>query len=413
MEGRQAPKKPRPRKSAVKITKRVVDAAHYDRKTGAQYVWDSLLTGFGLRLYPSGRKVYIVAYRAAGVQRFLTLGRHGELTPDQARDLAAEVLLRVRQGGDPSEERQAYREAPTMADLAERYMEEHARPHKKPSSILNDKLAWKNHILPALGRRKVADVTREEIARFHRSKVKMPYGANRVLALLSNAFKLAEMWGWRPDSSNPCRHVQRFREKKRQRFLSGEELNRLATVLAEIEHERTEPAAPIAAIRLLLFTGCRMGEILQLRWSEVDFERRCLFLADSKTGSKVVHLNSPALEVLAGIERDKDNPYVIRGRIAGTHWINLQLPWGRIRRQAGLEDVRIHDLRHSFASVAAGAGLSLPMIGRLLGHTRADTTLRYAHLADNPLRQATEQIGASIEAAMQPRPMAIVVPIAR
>lgn len=413
MDGGQRPGKPRPRKSAVKLTKRVVDAARYDRKSGAQYVWDSLLTGFGLRLYRSGRKVFVVVYRASGVQRFLTLGRHGELTPDQARDLAAEVLLRVRQGGDPSGERQAYREAPTMADLAERYMEEHARPHKKPSSVLNDELAWKSHILPALGRRKVADITREDVARFHRSKAATPYGANRLIALLSKAFKLAEMWGWRPEYSNPCRHVQRFKEKKRQRFLSGEELNRLAATLAEVEHERTEPPAVIAAIRLLLFTGCRLGEILQLRWTEVDFDRRCLFLSDSKTGSKVVHLNSPALEVLAGIERVEGNPYVIRGKIAGTHLINLQLPWGRIRRRAGLDDLRIHDLRHSFASVAAGVGLSLPMIGRLLGHTRAETTLRYAHLADNPLRQATEQIGASIEAAMQQRPKAIVVPIAR
>jgi integrase len=391
----------------------VVDAARYERKSGAQYLWDDEIIGFGLRVYPSGRKSYVVAYRAGGSQRFHTLGRHGELTPDQARRLAREALLQVRQGGDPSAERQAYREAPTVADLAERYMAEHARPHKKASSILNDELAWRNHILPALGRRKVADITREDIVRLHRSKAETPYGANRVLALLSNAFGIAEMWGWRPEHSNPCRHVKRFREKKRQRFLSGEELNRLAASLADVEHERTELPAAIAAIRLLLFTGCRMGEILQLRWSEVDFDRRCLFLADSKTGSKVVHLNSPALEVLAGIERIEGNPYVIRGKIAGTHLVNLQLPWGRIRRRAGLEDLRIHDLRHSFASVAAGVGLSLPMIGRLLGHTRADTTLRYAHLADDPLRQATEQIGASIEAAMEPRRIAEVVRIRR
>jgi integrase len=399
--------------SRIKLTKRVVDAARYERESGAHYLWDDELIGFGLRVYPSGRKSYVVTYRTHGTQRFHTLGKHGELTPSRARRLATDALLRVRQGGDPSGERQAYREAPTVADLAERYMEEHARPHKKPSSILNDKLAWRNHILPALGRRKVADITREDIVRFHRSKAETPYGANRVLALLSNAFKMAEMWGWRPEYSNPCHHVQRFREKKRQRFLSGEELNGLAATLAEVERERIESPAAIAAIRLLVFTGCRMGEILQLRWSEVDLSRRCLFLTDSKTGSKVVHLNSPALEILAGIKRVEDNPYVIRGKIAGTHLVNLQLPWGRIRRRAGLDNLRIHDLRHSFASVAAGVGLSLPMIGRLLGHTRADTTLRYAHLADDPVRQATEAIGATIEAAMQPRPMAPVVKLHR
>jgi integrase len=405
------PRGTRAGKSRVRLTKRLVDAACYERKRGAQYLWDDELIGFGLRVYPSGLKSYVVRYRAHGTQRFHTLGRHGELTPDQARRLAGEALLEVRQGGDPSAERQAYREAPTVADLAERFMAEHARLHKKPSSILNDKLAWHNHVLPALGRRKVADVTREDVARLHRSGAATPYGANRVLALLSKAFNLTEEWGWRPEYSNPCRHVKRFREKKRQRFLSGEELNRLAATLADVERKRTEPPAAIAAIRLLLFTGCRMGEILQLRWSEVEFDRRCLFLNDSKTGSKVVHLNSPALEILAGIERKEDNPYVIRGRIAGTHLVNLQLPWGRVRTRAGLDDVRIHDLRHSFASVAAGSGLSLPMIGRLLGHTRADTTLRYAHLADDPVRQATEQIGASIDAAMKPRPMAPVVKI--
>jgi integrase len=385
----------------MNLTKRVIDEAAYDRRSGAKYLWDDDLTGFGLRVYPSGRKVFVVTYRAHGRQRFQTLGRFGELTVQQARDLAREVLVEVRRGGDPAGERLARREAPTVADLAERYMDEHARPTKKAGSVVNDALLWRKHVLPALGRRRVEDVTRDEVARLHRAMAARPYSANRMLALLSKAFNLAEVWGWRPEGKNPCRHVKRFRERKRERYLSGEETAALAASLDEAAAAGSEVPEAIAAIRLLLFTGCRVGEILGLRWAEVDFERRCLFLADSKTGSKVVHLNSPALEVLAGIEREEGNPFVIRGKLPGTHLVNLKDPWRRLRRAAGLETLRLHDLRHSFASVAAGAGFSLPVIGKLLGHTEAATTQRYAHLADDPLRRAAERIGSEIAAAMR------------
>lgn len=398
----------------MKLTKRVVDALVYERKSGAQYTWDDEVVGFGVRVYPSGRKSFVVTYRAKGRQRFLTVGGYGELTVQEGRDLARDALVRVRRGEDPSGERQALRDAPTMADLAERYMEEHARPNKKATSIANDELMWRTHVLPTLGRHRVADVTREDVTRLHRSKAATPYGANRMLALLSKAFNLAEVWGWRPDYSNPCRHVRRYKERSRERYLSTKELAELARVLAETERNRTELPSVVPAIRLLLFTGCRMGEILRLRWAEVDLERRCLFLADSKTGSKVVHLNGPSLQVLAGLRdaatRDPENPHVIQGKKPGTHLVNLKAPWDRLRKAAGLEDVRIHDLRHSFASVAAMAGMSLPMIGTLLGHTRVETTQRYAHLAADPVREATERIGAEIAAAMAAGPSAEVKP---
>jgi integrase len=398
----------------VKLTKRVVDALAYERKSGAQYLWDDETVGFGVRVYPSGRKSFVVSYRAKGRQRFHTVGRYGELTVQQARDLAREALFRVRQGEDPSGDRLALQQAPTMTDLAERYMEEHARPNKKPSSIANDELFWRRHVLSTLGRTRVADVTREDVTRLHRAKASTPYSANRMLALLSKAFNLAEVWGWRPDNTNPCRHVRRFKERSRERYLSTEELAELARVLAEEERNRTELPSVVPALRLLLFTGCRLGEILKLRWAEVDFQRRCLFLADSKTGSKVVHLNGPALQVLAELrdrsERDPDNPFVIEGKKPGTHLVNLRNPWCRLRQAAGLDGVRLHDLRHSFASVAAMAGMSLPMIGTLLGHTRVETTQRYAHLAADPVREATERIGAEIAAAMSGGPGAEVKP---
>ena len=190
-------------------------------------------------------------------------------------------------------------------------------------------------------------------------------------------------------------------------------MGRLGAVLAEAERTRTESAQVIAAIRLLAFTGCRLSEILELRWDHVDLERACLRLPTSKTGTKTVRLSPPALEVLNGIERQPSNPYVLAGSKPGTHFSNLPRPWQRIRKQAGLEGVRLHDLRHSFASVGAAGGLSLPMIGALLGHTQAATTQRYAHLADDPLRQANDMIGARIAAAMNPSAEGEVVAMER
>ena len=228
-----------------------------------------------------------------------------------------------------------------------------------------------------------------------------PGAANRTLALLSKMFNLAEKWGLRPDGSNPCRHIEKYPERRIDRFLSNAELADLGKVLAEDEYGRTELPSSIAAIRLLLFTGCRLSEILTLRWEHVDFENQYLRLPESKTGPKLVYLSPPALDLLSDLKREDDNPFVILGRKPGTHQVNLRKPWGRIRKKAGLEDVRIHDLRHSFASMAVAGGLSLPVIGALLGHSQPATTARYAHLADDPLRQAANIAGGRIAAAMK------------
>ena len=394
----------------MKLNKRMIESAVYDHeKRGAQYLWDTELKGYGVRIYPSGLKSFVITYRAQGRQRFHTLGRFGEITPHQARSAALEVLARVKSGADPGGERLAYRQAPTVADVAERFMREHAMPKKKPSSVRSDEMNWRLHVLPALGSRKVGDVTRQDVAQLHTALGDKPYRANRVLALLSKAFNLAEVWGWRADHSNPCRHVQRFKEARRERFLSVDELGRLAAVLTQAEKSGAETPFSVAAIRLLIFTGCRVGEILNLRWSEVDLERRSLFLSDSKTGRKVVYLNSPALEILGRLDRDSANPFVIQGGNPGSCLVNLKDPWRRLRKVAKLEDVRIHDLRHSWASFAAGSGLSLPMIGKLLGHTQASTTQRYAHLAASPLKDATERVGMEIAAAMSRAPRAEIV----
>jgi integrase len=211
---------------------------------------------------------------------------------------------------------------------------------------------------------------------------------------------LAEAWGLRLDGSNPVRHVKKYREDKRERYLTKAELQRLGTVLADAQIKRSESPFAVAAIGLLVLTGARLNEILTLRWEYVDLENEVLRLPDSKTGAKLIYLNAVAINLLRTMPRMAGNPYVIAGKNSGARLINLQKPWRRIRAKANLDDVRIHDLRHSFASVAAGTGMSLPMIGKLLGHSQPVTTARYAHLAVDPIRAASNLIGAEISAAM-------------
>ncbi len=362
--------------------------------------WDEVLPSFGVRVKPSGVRSYIVQYRnRAGRSRRITIGRHGLFTLEQARKAARRVLLAASDGQAPAEERAEKRPTLTIADLGERYVDEHARPKKKPSSVKADLCNLKNHILPALGRRAIADVSRADIARLHHSMRATPGGANRTLALLSKMFNLAERWGLRPDGTNPCRHVERYRERKRQRFLSDEELARLGSALERAERDGFGRCSAVAAIRLLIFTGCRSSEILGLRWEHVDQQRNLLRLPDSKTGARIVPLNAPALAVLSQLERN-GFPWVLPGRRDRSHLVNLSKPWDSIRKLARLHGLRLHDLRHSFASVGASSGLGLPMIGKLLGHTQAATTQRYAHLADGPLRKASEAIAAHLENAM-------------
>ena len=213
-------------------------------------------------------------------------------------------------------------------------------------------------------------------------------------------FNLAEMWGLRPDGSNPRKHIKKYPEEKRERFLSPAELKRVGEVLREMEQEGIELPSSIAAARLLILTGCRLGEIMNLKWGHVDIAGKALRLRDSKTGAKVVHLGQPAGEVLEKIERIEGNPWVIVGTKPSARLTDLQPFWQRVRARAGLKDVRIHDLRHTFASTAVASGQGLPMIGKLLGHTQVQTTARYAHLAADPIRDAADQVASNIAASL-------------
>ncbi len=379
-----------------KLTKRVVDGLQIEAKD--YFAWDTQIAGFGVRVMPSGAKTYQAQYRKGGRTRRVSVGRHGKITVDEARKLAKEVMGQVAKGENPAEELSQHRKAPTVAALCERFFDSHAKERCKPSTQGEYRRAIDLFIGPALGRFKVVDVERKDIAELHHKFRDKPYQANRTLGVLSKMFNLAEIWGLRPDGSNPCRHVPKYRELKRERYLSQFELQRLGQVLAEVERDGRETPYVVAAFRLLILTGCRLGEIQTLQWSFIT--DRGMELPDTKTGARRIPLPAAARAVLSALPRVDGNPYVIAGKLHGKHATDLQHPWRRIRALAGLSGVRIHDLRHTYASNAVSSGMPIQMVGRLLGHTQLQTTMRYAHLADDPVRIAAEQNAESLENAL-------------
>ena len=376
----------------TKITKRLIDNLEPQDKD--YFIWDSEVSGFGLRIFKTGRKSYLIQYRVGSRTRRMTIGAHGVLTPDEARKEARALLVDVAKGGNPSEEKRLYRHAPTIEALCERFMNDYVPTACKPSTQKEYRRNVDLFINPAIGKLKIQDVSRPDISKFHQSLKNTPYQANRALGVLSKLFNLAEEWGLRTDGSNPCRHVKKFKEEKRERYLSNSELSTLGETLRKCEKENTENPYVIAALRLLILTGCRLGEIQTLKWEYI--QDNSLKLPDSKTGAKKIYLGEAALGVLTNIDRLENNPFVIVGNNEGQHVTDMQKPWRRIRKSAKLEDVRIHDLRHTFASGAVSMGESLPMIGKLLGHSQPQTTARYAHLADDPVQNAAERISNAI-----------------
>jgi integrase len=404
-----------------KITKRTVDAA----KPGpVRYVlWDSDVKGFGFRVAPinkktkRAKKTYVLKCRLkSGEQRWIEIGPHGSpWTSETARERAKELLHNIAAGRDPVNEKQAAKAMPTMTELCDLYLAEGVA-HKKPLTIKSDRGRIERHIKPLLGKKKVDRVTRADCERLLNDvqtgktamKVtgKRPLGAltkgghgaaAQSVTLLSTIMGFAIERGYHAD--NPAKGIKKTPVRKMERFLSEAEIARLGEAL-EYESEASSDPYPGTALKLLILTGCRRWEILSLQWTHVDFEHGLLRLPDSKTGQKVVYLNAPALMLLSGLPRVAGNRFVIVGKEEGKHFNGIGKIWDRVRTRAGLENVRLHDLRHSFASVGVGGNLSLPIIGALLGHKNAATTQRYAHLAADPLRAANEVVGAKIAAAM-------------
>jgi integrase len=426
-----------------KITKRSVEAIEPSQRDTV--LWDTEIPGFGCKVTPKGTRVYVLQYSQRGRDHRVTIGRHGvEFTAEQAKNEARRLRGVIASGENPALLRSRERTIPTIAELGARYLEEYARPHKKPSAFAQDLRNLQNHINPLIGTLRASEIERQDIARLMRDiaagktakdeKTKFQgrrivrggeIAANRVHALLSKMFQLAEEWRFRPAGSNPCRAAKRFAEHKVERYLSLEEFARLGKALGAAKTGRLvvdpEAKAPdkrkrggqkkvgprfensraVAAIELLLLTGCRLGEVLNLRWLDIDSDRRFLLLPDSKTGAKTVYLSEAALRVVRNIQRDNGSPYLFPGKRASEPLRSIRVPWKHICRAAHLSNLRLHDLRHSFASVGAATGLSLPMIGALLGHSQPSTTARYAHLAASPLHQAVDAIGEKILGAMQ------------
>lgn len=384
-----------------KLTKRMIE--ELETRKSDYFIWDNDLPGFGVRALPSGRRKFVLQYRHGRVSRRMGLGQFGAISVEQARGLALQALAKLRQDIDPLAEIREKRTAVMVKELAERFEEEHISVHIKASTAKEYRRNLKLFILPAIGNMRICDVTRADISKFHHDWRHKPYQANRNIEIISKMFNLAELWGLRPDGTNPRRHIKKYPERKRERYYSSSELQSIGRTLVEMEAERIELPTAIAAVRLLLFTGCRLNEIMKLKWEYVDIPQSALRLPDSKTGAKIVNLGQAAIDVLNTIKRLPDNPYVITGRVAGAPLTDLQPFWQRVRARAGLKDARIHDLRHTFASIAVSNGHSLPMIGKLLGHTQVQTTARYAHLAREPQVVAANDVTSLIAMNLEGR----------
>lgn len=377
-----------------KITKGVIDALQAG--TTDVWCWDSTLPGFGVRVQPSGRKTYVARYRTReGLQRKLTIGRCSDLPPDRARELARAAFGDAAAGGDPTQQRRDIRTAPTMSDLCERYMREHARPFKKPSSVAHDERNWDKYVLPALGKKRVDAVTKSDVMVLHGSLSEKPVTANHVRALLSKAFNLAIDWGWRT-SVNPCVGVKKYKTRQRELILTPAQLVSLDTTLTNLVDRGLILPQFGDLFRLLAVTGCRLNEIMSSRRDWVDVERRLLLLPDSKVGQRRINLPPQALDIIAAMSPHK---WLIPGKIGGSHMTQPHSAWDRVVEHAGLPpETRIHDLRHTAGSMGHRAGLTQRQIADMLGHANLATTERYLHGFVEDRAAAVDTVSAVITA---------------
>lgn len=379
----------------MKLTKTIVEGAV--PRAQRYRLSDSLVPGLILLVLPTGQRTYYLRHRVDGRQRELRLGTPVELTPDQARGLAREALARVRAGGDPVEERRQRRDAPTIEALAARHLQAHA---SRKRSGRNDEILWRRHLLPAFGRMKVAALSRERVREWHAAHTK-PATANRALEVLGVAMGLAEEWGWRPVNSNPARGVKAHPERQRRRYLTADELVRLRAAL-----QRWEEAGPLAIrwrfaqlVRLLLLTGARLREVMCAEWSWIDWQRSVLLVPAErgKTGAAEVQLSERAVTILRELlEAEAAMGGGCRAVIAGADrtgpLVGYRKLWLALCQEAGIEGLRIHDLRHSFASYALSGGQTLGVVGQLLGHRSTQTTSRYAHLITETAQAAVARV---------------------
>jgi integrase len=389
----------------AKITKKLVDQVQPgDREI---MVFDSVLKGFVLRVSPGGTKTYAVRYRMGGRDtplRTLKIGKHGSpWTPDQARTEAEKLLGQVSQGTDPAAERKAREvRGMTVNDLADRYLLQHVEVRNKPRTAAGVRWMLEKHIKPALGRLAVTDVTRAHIVKFHHDRKGTPRQANLLVSVLAKMFSLAEAWGVRPDSTNPCRLVERYRENARERFLSSAEVEKLGPVLSEMEESGAVGESSANVVRLLLLTGCRRDEVRLLRWEDVDLEIGALHIRDAKAGGRVHPIGAVAMAFMAELPRYSEWVFsAVRNRKIPLPVGTLEGSWKAVREKAGISDVRLHDLRHTHGTYAGSTNANAFLVRDKLGQKTLAMTGRYVNKETDPLRELSDKVEARFTALLK------------
>jgi integrase len=405
----------------LKLTKTVVDSAQPHKEP--YELRDAAIPGFLLKVTPTGRKVFMVAYIANnGQRRKPAIGRFGEITVEQARAIAQDWLADVRKGKDPSAEKSAARRTPTVSELFERFITDYSEPRNKPSTVEANRGYGKLYIIPNLGRMKVTDVTRADISNLMKKMSKFPTNANRVLSAVRKMFNMAEVWGMRPDGSNPCRHVPKFPERGKTRLITDAELKRLYAYLHQAEVEGLEHPLILLAVRLQFEFAARMSEILKLEWAWVDFDNRRVEWPDSKTGGMSKPMSAEAVRLLHAAPRLEKSPFVCPSvfdpkRPMSKH--TYYKGWRRILGRAGLPPIGTHGIRHRSATDIANSGIPVKVGMALTAHKTVTMFMRYVHTEDDPVRAAAEAVafrrqglieGGAPTAATKSAPVPIMTP---
>jgi integrase len=406
----------------AKITKRLVDAVQ-PTEGPPLFVFDTELAGFVLKVTSTGHRTYQLRYRMGGRATPLktyTLGKHGPLTPDQARRLAQSILGDVRRGSDPAAEK-ARKQAEdkgalTVAALSDEFLAIYGQTKLKKKSLVEYRRAFTSQVNPRIGSQKVRDVTHGAVERLHHEMRETPTAANRTVAALSKFFSWAIRGGYRPDRTNPCQGLEKFKETPRKRYLSASEIAALGSAIRTLEIDASLAPQVAALFRCLLLTGMRRDELRTMEWNRVDLNRRVFRLgeAHSKVGARDLPIPAPVLQILNDLPRLANNRFVFPGNKVGAPVVNLAKPWRRVLEVAGIPPTRLHDLRHTAASIGVASGASLALIGGVLGHANAQTTQRYAHLSDDPVRQTAETIAERASRALEGiEEHAVVMPLKR
>jgi len=380
----------------MKLTNKNVDQLTPSSKS--YIVWDSDVKGFGVRVNLNAKKTFILKFRVgvgrAAKIRKPVIGAVGIMKVEEARKIARKWLLEASEGKDPKE---VDKTNVMLKDFFDVYLKHYAEIKKKQSSIEEDKRLMRLHIAPSFGKVCIKDITRAMLTKHHQSMHNTPHCANRMLSLLSKMMNLAEKWDYRPLNSNPCRHIDRYKENQRDVYLTMKQIEKVGFAFKEVEQHHS--VYMMAALKILLFTGRRTGEILTLRWEYLDFENSMMHLPDTKTGAKKFHISSTIKQILFSLPSREG--YVFKSNVPNKHITVVRHVWKKICNITGIENVRVHDFRHTYASFALNKGYSLPIISKMLGHKDLKTTQRYAHLYDNPVNQAVDRIDQQLESLIK------------